>query len=109
MRSVVVVLPASMWAMIPMLRVFSRVNLRGIASLFEVFRGRGEGGVVGLAVSGGESLAAGKKMGPLWAPARCGWLWTALRRYVLRVSIWSCALLPAPRMQTRLAADSWRL
>src|ERR1700721_115990 len=30
MRSVVVVLPASMWAMIPMLRVLSRGNLRGI-------------------------------------------------------------------------------
>src|SRR5215217_9745355 len=30
MRSVVVVLPASMWAMIPMFRVFSRVNLRGM-------------------------------------------------------------------------------
>src|SRR3954471_9516056 len=33
MRSVVVVLPASMWAMIPMFRVFSRVNLRGMVSL----------------------------------------------------------------------------
>src|SRR5689334_21609455 len=32
MRSVVVVLPASMWAMIPMLRVFSRGNLRAIES-----------------------------------------------------------------------------
>src|SRR3954447_22235539 len=30
MRSVVVVLPASMWAMIPMLRVFWRLYLRGI-------------------------------------------------------------------------------
>src|SRR4051794_20287653 len=30
MRSVVVVLPASMWAMIPMFRVFSSVNLRGM-------------------------------------------------------------------------------
>src|ERR1700744_643518 len=30
MRSVAVVLPASMWAMIPMLRVFARLNLRGI-------------------------------------------------------------------------------
>src|SRR4051794_5634298 len=30
MRSVVVVLPASMWAMIPMLRVFSSVYLRGM-------------------------------------------------------------------------------
>ena len=30
MRSVVVVLPASMWAMIPMLRVFSSETLRGI-------------------------------------------------------------------------------
>src|SRR5215211_6228613 len=30
MRSVVVVLPASMWAMIPMLRVFSRLYLRGM-------------------------------------------------------------------------------
>src|SRR3954462_11431517 len=33
MRSVVVVLPASMWAMIPMFRVFSSVNLRGMGSL----------------------------------------------------------------------------
>src|SRR3954467_5269183 len=33
MRSVVVVLPASMWAMIPMFRVFSSVYLRGIGSL----------------------------------------------------------------------------
>src|SRR4051812_12183539 len=33
MRSVVVVLPASMWAMIPMFRVFSRVNLRGMGRL----------------------------------------------------------------------------
>src|SRR6516225_1927669 len=31
MRSVVVVLPASMWAMIPMLRVFSRGNSRAIS------------------------------------------------------------------------------
>src|SRR3954447_10219926 len=31
MRSVVVVLPASMCAMIPMLRVFSRLNLRGMS------------------------------------------------------------------------------
>src|SRR5205085_10124050 len=34
MRSVVVVLPASLWAMIPMLRVFSRLNLRGIEIRF---------------------------------------------------------------------------
>src|SRR5262245_28739511 len=34
MRSVVVVLPASMWAMIPMFRVFSRGKLRGIWFLF---------------------------------------------------------------------------
>src|SRR3954454_23068995 len=33
MRSVVVVLPASMWAMMPILRVFSSVNLRGMESL----------------------------------------------------------------------------
>src|SRR3954465_1622822 len=33
MRSVVVVLPPSMWAMIPMFRVFSSVNLRGMGSL----------------------------------------------------------------------------
>src|ERR1022692_451024 len=33
MRSVVVVLPASMWAMIPMLRVFSSGNLRGIVQI----------------------------------------------------------------------------
>jgi hypothetical protein len=36
MRSVVVVLPASMWAMIPMFRVFSSVNLRGMEDLFSV-------------------------------------------------------------------------
>src|SRR5690242_8377116 len=33
MRSVVVVLPASMCAMIPMFRVFSRLNLRGMKFL----------------------------------------------------------------------------
>src|SRR5579884_2197274 len=38
MRSVVVVLPASMCAMIPMLRIFSRLNLRGIG-----FRGGDQG------------------------------------------------------------------
>jgi hypothetical protein len=32
MRSVVVVLPASMWSMIPMFRVFSSVNLRGMVA-----------------------------------------------------------------------------
>src|ERR1700694_2326738 len=49
MRSVVVVLPASMWAMIPMLRVFSRENLRGMA--------QGPG-------VGGEAAVWAKKMGP---------------------------------------------
>src|SRR4051794_31359889 len=41
MRSVVVVLPASMCAMIPMLRVLSRENLRGIS---ECAGGGGSGG-----------------------------------------------------------------
>src|SRR3954447_1367164 len=36
MRSVVVVLPASMWAMIPMLRVFWRLYLRGIGKALSV-------------------------------------------------------------------------
>ena len=40
MRSVVVVLPASMCAMIPMLRVFLSVNLRGIGV---VWWGQGKG------------------------------------------------------------------
>ena len=41
MRSVVVVLPASMWAMIPMLRVFSSGTLRGMRFvLVYVVRGR---------------------------------------------------------------------
>jgi hypothetical protein len=35
MRSVVVVLPASMCAMIPMLRVFSSGNLRGMDQLLD--------------------------------------------------------------------------
>src|SRR5437764_320715 len=47
MRSVVVVLPASMWAMIPMFRVFWRENLRVIG-----FGSRGVGSLWG------------KKMGP---------------------------------------------
>src|SRR4051794_31034946 len=41
MRSVVVVLPASMCAMIPMFRVLSRENLRGIS---QSAGGRGSGG-----------------------------------------------------------------
>src|SRR3954471_14901838 len=53
MRSVVVVLPASMWAMIPIFRVFSSVNLRGmqISSLSTVFLRR-------------VALSAGKETGP---------------------------------------------
>src|SRR5690242_2736789 len=47
MRSVVVVLPASMWAMIPMLRVFSRGNSRAMFSclLEECWVGGGAKGV----------------------------------------------------------------
>src|SRR5665213_999897 len=56
MRSVVVVLPASMCAMIPMLRVFSRGNALGIVSCRSVV----DGGCGCRAGSGG----AGKKIGP---------------------------------------------
>src|ERR1700729_3095600 len=67
MRSVVVVLPASMCAMIPMFRVFSSVNLRGMAQLEKIAVGMGT--VVwclGPALSGLELrlLFSSKKMGP---------------------------------------------
>src|SRR3954452_17016074 len=54
MRSVVVVLPASMWAMIPMFRVFSSVNLRGMEDSLLCLRSS--------CVRG--ALAAGKETGP---------------------------------------------
>ena len=72
MRSVVVVLPASMCAMIPMLRVFSSVNLRGID---QESRFRGLGAV------------AGEKNGPLGPTRAAGLCWTGPRRYLLEVSI----------------------
>src|SRR5579884_718920 len=66
MRSVVVVLPASMCAMIPMLRVFSRLNLRGM-----------------LAVGGCRACRppTGMKKGPggpftTWLSGRDGFLWS---------------------------------
>src|ERR1700680_2845090 len=70
MRSVVVVLPASMCAMIPMFRVFWRVNLRGMA-----------GGVVGAAG------LPGKEKGPLGPTRVTDLVWTGPRRYLLGVSI----------------------
>src|SRR4051794_31887894 len=53
MRSVVVVLPASMWAMIPMFRVFSSVNLRGMRARCVV-----------VACVGGVKALRPKKRGP---------------------------------------------
>src|SRR3954471_7337074 len=69
MRSVVVVLPASMWAMIPMLRVFSRLYLRGME----------EGSLCVLACGGcrrfcvfGGVLDGRKKTGPV-GPGSSAW------------------------------------
>jgi hypothetical protein len=47
MRSVVVVLPASMCAMIPMLRVFWSENLRGIDLVGVLLGGGGQGKKIG--------------------------------------------------------------
>ena len=68
MRSVVVVFPASMCAMMPMLRVFSSGNLRGMKS--------GVGG----------RRRQEKKNGPKWARARHSVLLSA-EPYVVEVSI----------------------
>src|SRR5919198_4297023 len=67
MRSVVVVLPASMWAMIPMLRVFSREYLRGMDQLKD--RGVGKkNGPLGPArttglLPGGRAMCSGSPFG----------------------------------------------
>jgi hypothetical protein len=66
MRSVVVVLPASICAMIPMFRVFWREYLRGMRKRVD--------------------LGVGKKNGPL-GPARTSAGWSRMSRYVLEVSI----------------------
>src|SRR5450631_2892604 len=58
--------------MIPMLRVFSSVNLRGIDQS---------------PVSGGEGRAGGKKNGPLGPTRAAGLSRTGSRRYLLEVSI----------------------
>src|ERR1700724_942832 len=71
MRSVVVVLPASMWAMIPMFRVFWRENLRGME---DDPRCWWEAGL-------------GQKNGPLGPTRAAGLVWTGWRRYLLEVSI----------------------
>src|SRR5271155_1591551 len=75
MRSVVVVLPASMCAMIPMLRVSWSENLRVIDCEW-----------VGFLASLGIG-PAGKKIGPLGPTRATGLMWTGLRRYPLEVSI----------------------
>jgi hypothetical protein len=64
-----------MWAMIPMFRVFSSVNLRGIAQ---------DPGfcLVGL---------SGEKNGPLGPTRAAGLFWTGSRRYLLEVSIFIMA------------------
>src|ERR1700728_754607 len=91
MRSVVVVLPASMCAMIPMLRVFSSVNLRGMAQLGGIVA-VGAGMVVwclGPALSGLELRLAvfEQKNGPL-GPTRAAGLTGPVRVvYLLEVSI----------------------
>src|SRR3954453_21668037 len=71
MRSVVVVLPASMCAMIPMLRVFSRENFLGID--------QDPGFKLG--------VGPGEKNGPLGPTRAAGLCRTGSRRYVLEVSI----------------------
>src|SRR5271154_5968947 len=75
MRSVVVVLPASMCAMIPMFRVFWRVNLRGMAQVGMLVW------CLGPALSAGwncDWLFSSKKMGPSGPRARC---WSDLDRF----------------------------
>jgi hypothetical protein len=67
-------LPASMWAMIPMLRVFSRVNLRGMWVFFsrQLLR---------------RALPReGKKTGP-FGPRSCTWSGPKVEGYVSRVSM----------------------
>src|SRR5665213_4253855 len=84
MRSVVVVLPASMCAMIPMFRVFWRVNLRGMAK-------GGDGRVVSRAGVKRLELRLAvfkQKNGPLGPTRATGLIWTGSRRYLLEISIW---------------------
>src|SRR5271154_2237047 len=92
MRSVVVVLPASMCAMIPMLRVLWSENFRGIDQ-DPVARLRWP--------------PAGKKIGPLGPTRAAGLVWTGRRRYLLEVSILNFRLrgrhadTPAPARDAR--------
>src|SRR5579862_9444474 len=72
MRSVVVVLPASMCAMIPMLRVLWSVNLRGMA--------RSDGCEMNVGVA-----CSGQKNGPLGPTRAAGRVRTGSRRYLLEV------------------------
>src|SRR5438309_996360 len=67
MRSVVVVLPASMWAMIPILRMFSRAKVRGM--VFGRF-GWFAAGVCGTVLGGSDGLHPGAGCGHEKGP--CG-------------------------------------
>src|SRR5438105_13825100 len=91
MRSVVVVLPASMCAMNPILRVFSSEYLRGIGEVF---------------VGGG--LIPGQKKRPLGPHARI--LITVgpgLQRYVLEVSISSNLVTGTRQWRSRATENDY--
>src|SRR5262245_57327671 len=70
MRSVVVVLPASMCAMIPMLRVLSRGNSRAIACAFSSGFVRGRVGSVGSSKRPGAGPGRRRRVGPATASVR---------------------------------------